>query len=146
MKLNLIIKREKKGFTLIELLIVIAIIGLLTGLIVANVRAAKQKTREVTRISDIKTLRNSLALYQSNKGAYPIYDGYITGSDALSIALQNELILLMIPLDPLNEVVGGLTYKYSYQSIDGVTYALKFCLETNYIQNYNQGCDNTVSP
>ncbi len=139
-------KNNRGGFTLIELLVVIAIIAILTAAVVANVRTAKEKARDAVRMQDTETFQNSLALYQTGKGQYPIYDGYITGSDIMSQSLINDMVIKSIPLDPLNQVAGSVDYRYYYQSIDGSIYSIKFCLETAGIQGYNKGCNNEVKP
>lgn len=62
----------KKGFTLIELLVVIAIIVILTSIVTANLGSARQKARDTKRVSDIKQLQLTLALYaDANNNRYP---------------------------------------------------------------------------
>lgn len=138
--------KMKKGFTIIELLVVVAIIAILVSVIMANIRGAKEKARDVTRMSDIKTFTNVLGLYQTSKGQYPIYDGYITGSDVMSQSLLNEMVTKAIPLDPLNKEAGGINYRYYYQSLNGSTYEIVFCLETATIQGHVRGCGNKIKP
>lgn len=131
------------GFTLIELLVVVAIIAILVSSILANVRSVKEKARDAARMNDMKTFQNSLGLYQTSKGQYPIYNGYISGSDEMSQALLNEMIVKTIPFDPINKE----NYRYFYQSTPtGATYEISFCLETATIQSYKKGCDNKIKP
>lgn len=129
-----------KGFTLIELLVVIAIIGILTSMIVVSVTSTKASNRDTTRMMNMNEIFKALALYQNNNGRYPVYTGNITGSDAMSLALQNDKDITQIPTDPLSG------YTYTYTSINGLTFVLEFCLETNSIKDYLQGCGNTISP
>lgn len=63
--------KKTRGFTLIELLTVIAIIGILTGIIVPNLSEARKSSRDAKRISDIKNIQLSLALFYSDYGFYP---------------------------------------------------------------------------
>lgn len=77
-------KGFNKGFTLIELLVVIAIIGILAGIITASLGGARQKGKDAKRISDIKNLQLSLALYYNDNLKYPttltplVTGGYIS--------------------------------------------------------------------
>jgi prepilin-type N-terminal cleavage/methylation domain-containing protein len=130
----------RQGFTLIELLIVIAIIGLLSGIVVISIKSVKTKSRDAQRVANINSLATSLSMYNNDHNAYPIYDGYIIGSDALSIALKETGTMTAVPIDPLN--IGD--YRYYYQSIDGEDYYLQYYLETISIQGKNQGLNYVV--
>ena len=134
------IKTNKIGFTLVELLVVVAIIGLLTGMVVISIKTVKAKSRDGQRVADINTVLTSLGMYHNDYNAYPIYDGYITGSDTLSNALKNAGTISAMPLDPLN--TGN--YRYYYQSTDGSDYYLQYYLETTSIQGKNQGLNYIV--
>jgi prepilin-type N-terminal cleavage/methylation domain-containing protein len=150
MKINL---REKyKGFTLIELLVVIAIIGLLVGMVVISVRGVKAKARDAERVSEMNSLTTVLGLYHSDYNLYPIFDGYITGNDAFSLALEATTYINNVPTDPSdmdsNDCGGVLNltgYHYYYRSTDGRSYILGYCLETNSMQGRAQG-ENYLSP
>ena len=60
-----------RGFTLVELLVVVAIIGLLVGIIVPNLSDARASGRDARRVSDIKNIQLSLALYYNDNLHYP---------------------------------------------------------------------------
>jgi prepilin-type N-terminal cleavage/methylation domain-containing protein len=55
--------RLKGGFTLIELMIVIAIIGVLSGLITTSINNARAKGRDARRKHDLIQIRTALNLY-----------------------------------------------------------------------------------
>jgi prepilin-type N-terminal cleavage/methylation domain-containing protein len=51
-------KRLQKGFTLIELLIVIAVIGILAGLVIVNFSQARNRAKDTRVISGLAQLRS----------------------------------------------------------------------------------------
>jgi len=136
---------RNKGFTLIELLMVVAIIGLLSVLVLLNMSDTKARSRDVRRVIDIRVFQQGLALYYNNHQYYPLFDGFITGDDAMSSALINDELMSSVPIDPLNRIVNGVEYKYHYQSVLGLTYLLEYNLETDTVQSKFQGL-NTAGP
>jgi prepilin-type N-terminal cleavage/methylation domain-containing protein len=136
----MIIKIKKMGFTLVELLVVIAIIGLLSGMVVISIKNVKAKARDSQRVSDMNTIITALNMYHNDFNAYPIFDGYITNTDALSTMLKNAGATSALPIDPSNSG----NYRYYYQSIDGEDFYLEYYLETNSIRGKNQGMNYMV--
>lgn len=130
-----------RGFTIVELLVVIAIIALLVSLTFALLQSTRAKSRDAERESEIKSLQNALTLHIVNNKIFPVYNGTITGNDAVSIQLLNSGALSSVPTDPLN--TGDYVYKYN--SIDGSTYIITYFLETNNISGKSAG-QQTVSP
>ncbi len=143
-------KITKQGFTLIELLVVVAIIGLLATIILYSVSTIKAKSRDARRVTDVKVIQQGLSMYYNDNFLYPDSGGSaieINGSsDDMSQALINNGSMNGLPVDPLNGDMGGVTYKYYYQSLDSQDdYELTFYLETNTVQNRSQGI-NVVKP
>jgi prepilin-type N-terminal cleavage/methylation domain-containing protein len=64
-------KKIQSGFTIIELLIVIAIIGILAGLVLNNFQGAQAKSRDVQRKTRINSIYSKLEEYYNNNGGYP---------------------------------------------------------------------------
>lgn len=62
---------RKRGFTLIELLIVIAIIGILSGLLFTNFSGARERARDSKRKTDLTQIKNALQLYYNDYGKFP---------------------------------------------------------------------------
>lgn len=147
-----ILHEKYRGFTLIELLVVVAIIGLLTGMLIVSMRNIKAKARDAERVSEMNTITTVLGLYHNDYNLYPIFDGYITGGDAFSLALEATEYINNVPIDPSDmdsTDCGGVLnltgYHYYYQSTDGRDYILGYCLETNSMQGRSQG-ENYLSP
>ncbi len=69
-------KKVQQGFTIIELLIVIAIIGILAGLVLNNFQGAQAKARDVQRRADMNSIHGKLEEYYNNNNGYP--DGNLT--------------------------------------------------------------------
>ncbi|NBU33037.1 type II secretion system protein [bacterium] len=65
------IKKAQQGFTIIELLIVIAIIGILAGLVLNNFQGAQAKARDVQRRADVNAIHGKLEEYYNTNNGYP---------------------------------------------------------------------------
>lgn len=133
-----------RGFTLIELLVVIAIIGLLATIVIASLSTVQSKARDTRRMQDINSLQKGLAIYLATNGSYPISVSTTTlnGTDAVSAALIADGAFSAIPKDPQSP-----TYNYTYSTnANGSVYTIGFCLETNSLRGFSQGCGNVVSP
>jgi len=138
-------KKREIGFTLIELLVVIAIIGVLATITMVSMNDLRARARDDRRITDMKAIQTALAMYQIQHATYPSLSAetQITGNDDLSSELVNEQEIQRVPVDPINVS----PYFYTYQSLSSDSaYVLKFCLETDYLKGYVQGCGNSVGP
>jgi len=62
---------KKTGFTLIEILIVIAIIGILAGIIIVSLNNATAKARDAVTHSDLNALRSAISLLENDTGKWP---------------------------------------------------------------------------
>lgn len=133
-----------RGFTLIELLIVIAIIGVLSGLIITNVQGVRERARDARRKSDFSSLQQSLRLYYHDAGSFPVSNanyqivgcGTIAtptacswGTSTFSVTGGGGTTVYMgkLPNDP-SSGTGG-TVPYDYYSVSGDNYALIAKLE-----------------
>jgi general secretion pathway protein G len=65
------IPQPQRGFTLIEIMIVVAIIGILAGLVASVVGGRDDEARVQAARADLKTLANALELYKLDNYRYP---------------------------------------------------------------------------
>ena len=88
--------KSKRGFTLIELLVVIAIIGILSSVVLASLNSAREKSRDVRRIADIKQLQLALELYFDSNANYPT-----------ALSSLTPTYMAVISTDPSDATCGG---------------------------------------
>ncbi len=62
---------NKKGFTLVELLVVIAIVALIGVFAAVAVNSARSKTRDATRLSNVRMLQSALEDFFNESNQYP---------------------------------------------------------------------------
>jgi prepilin-type N-terminal cleavage/methylation domain-containing protein len=106
---------KKSGFTLIELLIVIAIIGVLAGLVIAVINPTRQRQRaqDGVLIRTINNLAASVAAFEAAKGRVPDVTSATCGS-AATCEIFGEV-------QNASWVAGGSDNYRVWLSINGVT-------------------------
>jgi general secretion pathway protein G len=65
------LKQKQKGFTILEVLIVIAIIGMMVGLVVPNLMGQSDQAKIQSTAIEIKNLQSVLDMYKLKAGQYP---------------------------------------------------------------------------
>lgn len=68
---NTRLNQNSSGFTLVELLVVMAIIGILAVISLANFRTSQIKARDAERKANLRQITNALEAYMSDYGVYP---------------------------------------------------------------------------
>jgi len=156
--------RKQKGFTLIELLVVIAIIGLLSTLAVVALNNARQKARDAKRVADVKQMQTALELYFNDQNSYPtLVAGAPLGQGSQSCLGTNgfaaaggctgTIYMGQVPTNPKPFADGACTGEdgntaYSYDSNDGTTYRITYCLgaDTGGVSaDYQTACASGIS-
>ena len=80
----------ERGFTLIELLIVVAIIGILIGIVVPSLLTGVQTANEAAAIRTLETIRVEQAKYSiSHRGEYGTFD-QLTKAGLLDAKFQGD--------------------------------------------------------
>ncbi len=144
---------SQRGFTLIELLLVIAIIGILVSIVLANLNVARQKARDAQRVSDLGQIQLALEYYYDDKictgqSCYPLCVAGTTNALCSSnnangwwTAEPNGFTpqlspYLKVPKDPINST-GAYGYYYAVNrkpmsdyTFGGNTYK-RFCPSSN---------------
>ena len=120
---------------MIELLLVLAIIGILTSFLVANLIGAKARARDAQRKSDLRQIQAALELYRADQNVYPPLP-----SCGSQLSANGTVYMQKIPCDPLTKN----SYIYALQN-GGTTYSLTACLENgndSQIDTKNGGTNN----
>ena len=112
-----------KGFTLIELLIVLAIIGVLSALLMANFVGIRQRARDGQRKADLRQIQAALELYRADTGSYPDTASFPSCPQSF-VNGTTTTYMKSIPCDPLT----SQSYEYKGNAATG-TYCLRACLE-----------------
>lgn len=118
---------QKTGFTLIELLVVIAILALISSVALVSLDAARRRTRDTERLSNMNQIQRALQLYYEANGQFPAvtdndcggWDASFSGTDPFISNLQ-PVYFVSTPKDPSAEVSScgskGTANVYFYQA------------------------------
>jgi general secretion pathway protein G len=110
--------RREEGFTLIELLVVIAIIGLLSSVVLVAINSARVDARDTKRVSELKSIREALRMYEGDKGYAPLSNMPGTVLVNSNEATPGNWKLLSQELSPyirdLPKHPSGYMYSYQY--------------------------------
>ena len=123
-------RQKSSGFTLIELLVVIAIIGLLSSIVLASVKSARTKARDVRRKADLRQMQLALELYFDSNRNYPPEAGWCDSSKGVTttncpgysgnswpsggaLGVEQQGFMSKLPIDPFNNA----NYYYFYEPV-----------------------------
>jgi len=112
----------RKSFTLIELLIVVAIIGVLAGILFVSIgQEPLRKARDAKRLNDMKSIQSALILYLQQNGPWPAGGEGADGCGGWDESAKNTFIDWLraagyfpsVPRDPRNN--GNCTTGFNYR-------------------------------
>lgn len=118
--------KSKIGFTLIEILVVIALIGILAGVLLVSLQGVRASARDAQRKADLETIQSALEIYKSTCGKYPT--SLTSGGSALKGcgASGTTIFLSSVPKDPLQK-------NYTYSQPTTNTYTVQATMESGQI-------------
>ena len=97
-----------RAFTLVEMLVVIAIIGILAGLLLPALAKAKEKAKIAAARSDIASLAAALTQYEADYSRFPATQFAESGGVDFSYGLPNCLRLTIGTTDDNRKVIAAL--------------------------------------
>lgn len=116
---------KRRGFTIVELIAVVAIIGILLGIVTTAVSSSIKSARKRKADASINLLQQAFATYKAQKGYWPAFAGSVSGtvpsegesnvkdnSDLLEISADNVRKMIKTIVDetrngnPLMDVSG----------------------------------------
>lgn len=100
---------KKSAFTLVELLVVISIIGMLVGLLLPAVQAARESGRRATCISNQHNLGLALLAFENARGTFPGWRELKTFGSVEGQASWVTLILPHLELSAMYDKLGAGT-------------------------------------
>jgi prepilin-type N-terminal cleavage/methylation domain-containing protein len=103
-------KDKKKAFTLIELLMVVAIIGILAGILIPTVGAVRKQANIAASKSQLANYLTAMQMFKGEYGYFPLATG--TGdSDEIDIASESKAFMQAIsgrnPTTGATVIAGG---------------------------------------
>jgi general secretion pathway protein G len=102
------------AFSLVEIMVVVAVIGVIAGMVLAAAGGAQKKAARGQAQAQIKTMTVALERYRSDQGAYP--EALAVSRTALYTNLTNYMAFQDSQTNKTGEVLDPYGYPYRYRS------------------------------
>ena len=99
-----------RGFTLVELLVVIAIIGVLVALLLPAVQAAREASRRMSCMNNIRQMGLSLHNYHSARNEFPVVTEFGDGVGHPEGALHHTWLSYILPYMEQTAAYGSIDF------------------------------------
>lgn len=133
-------KQHDRGFTLIEVLVVIVILAVLAAIVLPRFVDAGRRSKEAALRSNLKLLRNAIALFHADTSYYPnsladlaetdVSKVKVAGGAAVNAADWRGPYIESVPTDPVSGAAfnysastGTVTSSASGNGLDGTAYS-----------------------
>ena len=103
-------KDSALGFTLVELLVVIAIIGVLVALLLPAVQAAREASRRMSCMNNIRQMGLSLHNYHSARNEFPVVTEFGDGKGRPEGALHHTWLTYILPYMEQTAAYGSIDF------------------------------------
>ena len=121
----LISDKRRSGFTLVELLVVIAVIGILIGMLFPAIQTVRSAARRAGCLNNLRQLILAAQNYESSNGKFPKAMNADGGSMFLELStfLEQEYVYQRAA----EELAAGETYQDRYAELSTLPMQVLFC-------------------
>jgi prepilin-type N-terminal cleavage/methylation domain-containing protein len=118
------LNHQKKGFTLIELMVVVAIIGVLAGMVLVSMTGTRSKARDARRLSDFREIGAAQEAAMNDSSAYSTSAGQ-TYIPAIKNSIGYQYLARMD--DPVNNSIYEYIWIGNNVACGGMAAGSYFC-------------------
>ncbi len=98
---------NRRGFTIVELITVVAIIGILLGIVTTAVSSSIQSARARKADASCTLIQQAFATYKAQKGYWPCFNGGVSGPTPTEgdANVKNNTDLVEIPAETVRQMI-----------------------------------------